>query len=263
MRKEPDWSVRGRKNKPAAGLSGLEHPAGRSRGPEHPGQSGAQPQDRLVRVSRPSATDWNIRGQEAATQQRGPLDWSIREEGVARGQAQGARTGTSGEEFTGRQQGHPDWSIRGAETLDWNIRGRSGWPWNGASGAALRKEEVTAAAREAGEQGQGMESRGGERRRRTWSVMWTGTSRAGQEQAAKRQSRAPRTGASGGPRRKEDKRKDPELDHQGTKEQTGSRAQSVRGCARRRHEQEEQAAKKKRSRARNGTQGEAGGEGEQ
>ena len=44
------------------------------------------------------ATDRNIRGQEEATQQRGPLDWITRGDAVASGQAQGTRTGTSGEE---------------------------------------------------------------------------------------------------------------------------------------------------------------------
>ena len=34
-------------------------------------------------------------------------------------QAQGTRTGTSGEAM------HPDWNIRGAEALDWNVLGSS------------------------------------------------------------------------------------------------------------------------------------------
>ena len=55
---------------------------------------------------------------------------------MARGQAHGPRTRTSGEERTGLQQGHPHWIIRGAESLDWNIPERSEWPWIGASGAA-------------------------------------------------------------------------------------------------------------------------------
>ena len=51
-----------------------------------------------------------------------------------------------------------------------------------------------------------------------------------------------RTGAYGGPQRKEDKRKEPVLDHPGKMEQTGSRAHTVRGRARRRHDQDELAA---------------------
>ena len=93
-------------------------------GLEHPGQSGAQPPDWIVRGSGPSATDWNIRGQEA-TKQQGSLDWSIREEEETKRQAQGAWTGASGEERADWQQGPPDWNIRGAETLDGNNRRRS------------------------------------------------------------------------------------------------------------------------------------------
>ena len=47
---------------------------------------------------RSGATDWKIRGPEENTQQRSPLDWNIRGHAEASGQAQGARTGSSGEE---------------------------------------------------------------------------------------------------------------------------------------------------------------------
>ena len=45
--------------------------------------------------------------------------------------------------------------------------------------------------------------------------------------------------------RKEDKHKEPGLDHPGKREQAGSRAQSVGGRGRRRHKQDQHAAKKK------------------
>ena len=51
-----------------------KHPGGRNLGQEHPGQTGVQPQDWVVQGNGPSATDWNIRGREKATQQQGPLD---------------------------------------------------------------------------------------------------------------------------------------------------------------------------------------------
>ena len=47
-------------------------------------------------------------GQEQATKHQGPLDWSIQGAEETGRQAQGTRTGTSGEERVGRQPGPLD-----------------------------------------------------------------------------------------------------------------------------------------------------------
>ena len=105
-------------------------------GEEKGTKAGTEGDNRRIKKKKESwhgATDWNIRGQEEATQQRGPLDWiiHIRGDALACGQAHSSRTGTSGDERTGRQQGHPGWIIWGKEEdtqqrgpLDGNIRGK-------------------------------------------------------------------------------------------------------------------------------------------
>ena len=51
-----------------------------------------------------------------------------------------------------------------------------------------------------------------------------GLEHPGQARNKQQSTRAPWTGASGGPQRKEDKRKEPELEHPGKNEQAGSKA---------------------------------------
>ena len=53
-------------------------------------------------------------GQEEATKQQGPVDWTIRGAEEPGMHAPGARTGASGEDHGSKQPGHPDWNIRGA-----------------------------------------------------------------------------------------------------------------------------------------------------
>ena len=104
-----DWSIQGRVvHSPRTGLSGGADPVPRT------GRSGAK------KKPHSSGVPWTGR---------------IQEDEVAQGQAQGARTGTSGEELTGRQQGHADWSIPGGRNpglehpakkrvaLEWSVRG--------------------------------------------------------------------------------------------------------------------------------------------
>ena len=69
---------------------------------------------RIHRGRGPGATDWNIRGQKQATKHQGPLDWSIQGAEETGRQAQGAPTGTSGEECAGKQLGPLHWNIRDA-----------------------------------------------------------------------------------------------------------------------------------------------------
>ena len=200
---------------------------------------------------RHGATDWNIRGQEEAAQQRGPLDWNIRGDAEASGQAHGARTGTSGEERTGRQQGHPDRNIRGAEARDWDNRGRSEWPWKGASRASAQrggggggtksgrpdKENMNKSNERMGEETKIMnrdERREGDegaaqkettskarRRRKVGMVPRTGTSGARKKPHS---NGAPWTGTSGGTQRQADKRTEPGLEHPGKNVPAGNRA---------------------------------------
>ena len=250
MRKEPGWSIRRRKNKLATGPPGLEHPGGSNPGLEHPGQSGAQPPDWIVRGSGPSADDWNIKGQDEPTQQQGPMVWSICEDEVARGQVQGAQTGTSGEERRGQQQGHLDWIIRVAENPNWNIRGRSEGPLIGTSEAAQggeggggkksgrpvrenknkskeRKGEKTMnmnrVSREGDEGAVQKETTGKARRRRKVGKVprtQMGTSGAHQALVSIHQN----TGTNGGPHRKEDKRNELEHEQPRKEERAGNRA---------------------------------------
>ena len=92
------------------------------------------------------ATDRNIRGQEEATQQRGPLDW------ITRGDASGKRTSA----------GNPNWNIRARKKSRHQLGlGASRWAepegWDRACGEehgierpGLHGEEGAAAARRAG-----------------------------------------------------------------------------------------------------------------
>ena len=95
------------------------------------------------------ATDRNIRGQEEATQQRGPLGWNTRGVAVASGQAHGGRAETSGEERKGRHRGHQGWSIRGAESQGWD---KASGEYHGMERPGLHGKEEAAAARKAGGQ---------------------------------------------------------------------------------------------------------------
>ena len=80
-------------------------------------------QNKKEKDGRHGATDWNIRGPEEATRQRIPLDWNIR--GDASRHTHGARTGTSGEERTGRQKGHRN-GTSGGQRLGTGTTGEEG-----------------------------------------------------------------------------------------------------------------------------------------
>ena len=137
--------------------------------------------------------DTSIQGREVRSPRTG---WS-------RGMDPVPRTGTAGNGGTGRQQGHPDWNIR----RRWRGEGKKD------ADSEMERERDDGAAPQV--------TIGKARRQRNdvGPVPRTGTSGAGQEQAAKLQSRAPRTGACGEPQRKEDKHQEPGQDYPGKREQ--------------------------------------------
>ena len=87
---------------------------------------------------------------------------NIRGDAEAIGQAQGARTGSSGEEGTGRQLGQPVGIIRGAEDRDGDNRGRRECgPGKGSQGRR-REQNKREASQGEHEQEQGTAARGDE-----------------------------------------------------------------------------------------------------
>ena len=92
----------------------------------------------------------------------GPPDWNTRGDAVASGQAQGTRTGTSGEERKGRHRGHQYWSIRGAETKGWATHPGKIMEWSvrGCTGRKRqRRQEIKLASRGGHQQEKGTERR--------------------------------------------------------------------------------------------------------